>query len=242
MKYWSFINLPWDMSSPKKKLCLINSAVLTFIGYKQTNIQAKNEFRYIDNRGLNFWLESVQLHRWTRFPQRKILTIVSITLPFLNPYRILTPSLSSSIPIYPSPFPSSIPLISFPLPFLNPSSILPPSLPQSLLYTSPFPSSIPILSFHPSSIPILFFPRSFINHYSILPPSPPQSLFYPSPFPYLIPIESLPLLFLPQSLFYPSSPFLNHYSILHPPLSSIPILSFTLSFLNPYSNLHPFLP
>ena len=135
------------MSSPKKKLCLIDSAVLTFIGFKQTNIQAKNEFRYIDNRGLNFWLESVQIHRCTRFPQRKILTIVS-------------PSLSSSIPIYPSPFPSSIPLLSFPLPFLNPSSILPPSLPQSLLYTSPFPSSIPILSF-----------------------TLPQSLFYSSPVP-----------------------------------------------------------
>ena len=158
------------MSSPKKKLCLIDSAVLTFIGYKQTNIQAKNEFRYIDNRGLNFWLESVQLHRRTRFPQRKILTIVSITLPFLNPYRILTPSLSSSIPIYPSPFPSSIPLLSFPLPFLNPYCILPHSLPQSLYYPSPF-----------------------LNPYSILPPFLHKSLFNPSPFPSSIPILSITL-------------------------------------------------
>ena len=184
---WSFINLPWDMWSPKKKLGLIDSAVLTFIGYKQTNIQATNPSPFLS-----------------------LIPIESLPLPFIpQSLFILHPSLSQSL-FYPSPFPSSILIVYFPLPFLNPYTIL-----------------------HPSSIPILFFPRLFLNHYSILPPSPPQSLCYPSPIPYLIPIESLPLLSLPQSLTYPSSPFLNHYSILHPPLSSIPILSFTRSFLIP---------
>ena len=117
--------------------------------------------------------KKVGLDRFSRFDvywiqTNKHTSKESITLPFLNPYRILTPSLYSSIPIYPSPFPFSIPILSFPLPFLNPYCILPPSLPQSLYYPSPF-----------------------LNPYSILPPSLPKSLFNPSPFPSSIPILSI---------------------------------------------------
>ena len=37
LKFWSFINLPRGHGCPTKKLGPIGSAVLTFIGYKQTD-------------------------------------------------------------------------------------------------------------------------------------------------------------------------------------------------------------
>ena len=94
-----------------------------------------------------------------------------------------------SPPLYPSPFPSSIP---FSLPLLC------TLLPSPPLYPSPFPPSIPF------SLPLL---------YTLL-PSPP---LYPSPFPSSIPF-SLPLLYtlLHSPPLYPS-PFPLLSSLPSPP-------------------------
>ena len=47
LKFWSFINLPWGHWGPIQIFSPIGSAVLTFIGYKQTDKQSIYIYRYI---------------------------------------------------------------------------------------------------------------------------------------------------------------------------------------------------
>ena len=48
MKFCSFINLPWGSVRSQKNLGPIGSAILTFIGYKQTNRQTDKPNLFID--------------------------------------------------------------------------------------------------------------------------------------------------------------------------------------------------
>jgi len=52
LKIRSSINLPWRHLKSHKKMGLIGSAVLTFMGYKQTDRQTSKV--YIDDRGVDF--------------------------------------------------------------------------------------------------------------------------------------------------------------------------------------------
>ena len=50
LKVWSSIGLPRGMWGPTKTLCPIGSAVLAFIGYKQTNKHPDKQSMHIDEK------------------------------------------------------------------------------------------------------------------------------------------------------------------------------------------------